>query len=161
MTSFLLVVVSFIVFVLVYALALRPWLKTKAWAQGFFTTIEPAEIALFKKSETVLVGRLVWLGGLIVTAYDGFVAYFGSIDFEPLTARPMDFLHIPPDMRSFTLSAVFTALGLMIVRLREMTTRPLEVVAAPESLPPAAAAAVARAEVTKDAAVAAVQEAKS
>lgn len=161
MTSFLLAVVGFIVFVLAYALALRPWLKKQAWARGFFTTIEPAEIALFKKSETVLVGRLVWLCGLIVTAYDGFLAYFSSINFEPVTTRVMDFLHIPPDMRSFTLSAVVTALGLMIVRLREMTTRPLEVVAAPESLPPAAAAAVARAEVTKDAAVAAVQEAKS
>ncbi len=149
-------VLAFILFVLVYALVLRSWLKKQSWAQGFFTKIEPVEITLFKKSETVLIGRLVWLGGGIVTAYDGFLAYFSSLNFEPLTARAMDFFHIPADMRGLTLSAFVTALGLAIVRLRKTTTKPLELVAAPETLPPAAAAAVARAEITKDQAVTAV-----
>lgn len=153
-------VLAFIIFVLVYALVLRSWLKQQSWAQAFFTKIEPAEIALFRKSETVLIGRLVWLGGAIVTAYDGFIAYFSSLNFEPLTTRAMDFLHIPPDMRGVTLSAVVTALGLAIVRLRKATTRPLDLVSAPEALPPAAAAAIVRAEITKDAAVTAVQDAK-
>jgi hypothetical protein len=69
----------------------------------------------------------------------------------------MDFLHIPQDMRGLTLSAFVTGLGLAIVRLRKTTTKPLDLVSAPDALPPAAAAAVARAEVTKDAAVTAVQ----
>jgi len=150
-------VLAFIIFALVYALGLRRWLKKQSWAQAFFTKIEPAEIVLFKKSETVLTGRLVWLGGAIVTAYDGFLAYFSSLNFQPVTTRVMDFLHVPQDMRGLTLSAFVTGLGLAIVRLRKTTTKPLDLVSAPDALPPAAAAAVARAEVTKDAAVTAVQ----
>jgi hypothetical protein len=147
---------------LAYALVLRPWLKNQAWAQRFFAWAEPAELALFKKSETVLVGRLVWLGGLIVGAYDGFVAYFSSMNVEPLTTRIMDFAHIPQDLRGLTLSAAVTGLGLAIVRLRKKTTKPIELVAVSDAkTPPAAAQAMAQAEVAKDNAVQAVAEAKT
>jgi len=157
MTIFLLVLALLVALAFLYALVVRPWLKSKSWAQGYFTAIEPFEIALFKKSETVLVGRLVWFGGLIVTAYDGFTAYFSSLNFEPLTARIMDFLHIPTDMRSFTLSAFVTALGLAIVRLRKTTTKPLELVSVPDAqVTPAAAQAMTQAEAAKDKAVDAV-----
>lgn len=115
--------------ILAYALALRPWLKKQVWAQKFFAWIEPAELALFKKSETVLVGRLVWLGGIITAGYDMFVQYFSGLNWEPLTTRVMDFLHIPPDMRGLTLSAFVTGLGFAIVSLRKKTTKPLEQVA--------------------------------
>jgi hypothetical protein len=161
MTIFLLVLALLVALAFLYALVLRPWLKKQSWAQGYFTAIEPYEIALFKKSETVLVGRLVWFGGLIVTAYDGFVAYFSTLNYEPVTTRIMDFLHIPADMRGFTLSAFVTALGLAIVRLRKSTTKPLELVAVPEAkVTPAAAQAMAKAEVAKDQAVQAVAEVK-
>jgi len=161
MTTFLLVLALITALGFLYALVGRKWLKTKPWAQGFFSAIEPIEIALFKKSETVLVGRLVWFGGLVVTAYDGFLAYFSSLNFAPLTTRIMDFLHIPPDMRGFTLSAFVTALGLAIVRLRKTTTKPLELVAvADAAVTPAAALAMDRAETAKDNAVAAVTEVK-
>jgi hypothetical protein len=161
MTIFLLVLALIVALAFLYALVIRPWLKKQPWAQGYFTAIEPYEIALFKKSETVLVGRLVWFGGLIVTAYDGFVAYFSTLNYEPVTTRIMDFLHIPTDMRGFTLSAFVTALGLAIVRLRKTTTKPLELVAVPEAkVTPAAAQAMAKAEVAKDQAVQAVAEVK-
>lgn len=157
MTAFLLILALIVVFAFVYALVIRKWLKTKTWAQGYFTAVEPFEIALFKKSETVLVGRLVWFGGLMVTLYDGFVAYFSSLNFEPLTTRIMDFLHIPTDLRGFTLSAFVTALGLAIVRLRKTTTKPLELVAVPDAqVTPAAAKAMDQAETAKDKAVDAV-----
>jgi len=97
------------------------------------------------------------VGSAIVTLYDGFLAYFSSLNVEPLTTRVMDFLHIPPDLRGLTLSAAVTGLGLAMVRLRKTVTKPLELVAAPTTLPPAATAAVARAEATQNAAVAAVQ----
>jgi hypothetical protein len=148
--------------ILFYALVLRKWLVKQPWAQEFFAWIEPFEIALYKKSETVLVGRLVWFGGLIVTGYDGFLAYFSSLNFEPLTTRVMDFLHIPPDMRGFTLSAFVTAIGLAIVRLRKTTTKPLELVSAPEAkMTFGAKLAMQDAETAKDEAVRAVTEAKS
>jgi hypothetical protein len=154
--GFTLIIVGLI---LAYALALRPWLKNQPWAARFFAWIEPFERNLFKKSETVLVGRLVWLGGAIVAVYDGFIAYFSTLDVEPLTTRMMDYLHIPPDLRGFTLSVLVTGLGFAIVRLRKTTTKPLEVVAAPQQLPPAAAVAVQRAEAANQQAVQAVQEA--
>jgi len=146
---------------LLYALGLRRWLKNNGYAQQFFAWIEPAEIALFRKSETVLVGRLVWLGGLIVTIYDGITTYFIGLNWEPLTSRVMDFFHIPPDLRSFTLSAAVTGIGLAIVRLRKTTTKPLELVSTSDAnIAPAAAKAMAKAEIAKDQAVAAVAEAK-
>jgi hypothetical protein len=157
MSIFLIVLALIVALAFLYALVLRKWLKTQPWAEKFFSAIEPFEIALFKKSETVLVGRLVWFGGLLVTAYDGFMAYFSSLNFAPLTTRIMDFLHIPQDLRGVTLSAFVTALGLMIVRLRKTTTKPLELVAVPDAqVTPAAAQAMASAETAKDKAVAAV-----
>lgn len=156
MSTFITIFLFIIVLVLVYALALRPWLKTKPWAQVVFTKIEPLEIALFKKSETVLVGRLVWLGGSVVTIYDGIATYFSNMSWEPLTTRVMDLLHVPQDLRGLTLSATLTGLGLAIVHLRKRTTQPLTLVAAPADLPPVAAAAVARADATEETAVAAV-----
>jgi hypothetical protein len=51
MTVFLLVLALLVALAFIYALVLRPWLKKQSWAQGYFTAIEPFEIALFKKSE--------------------------------------------------------------------------------------------------------------
>jgi hypothetical protein len=65
-------------------------------------------------------------------------------------------------MRGFTLSAFVTALGLAIVRLRKTTTKPLELVSVPDAqVTPAAAVAMAKADVANDKAVQAVAEAKS
>lgn len=141
--------------ILAYALAIRPWLRSQAWAQAFFAWIEPFERGLFKKSETVLVGRLVWLGGALVTLYDAFIAYFSGLNVEPLTTRVMDLLHVPPDLRGLALSAAVTGIGLAMVRLRKTTTKPLELVAAPAS--PVAAVANLKADVANTEAVEAVK----
>ncbi|MCS3691999.1 hypothetical protein ABIF07_001085 [Bradyrhizobium elkanii] len=144
-----------------YALWGRQWLKSKPWAVTFFSWIEPLEISAFKKSETILVGRLLWIGGLFVTFYDAAATFVHSLDLTPLTTRVFDWLQIPPDMRSLSMSAFIGILGLLINRLRKTTTKPLELVAVPDAkLPPAAAQAVAQAEVAKEAAVQAVAEAK-
>ncbi|BBB99411.1 hypothetical protein [Bradyrhizobium elkanii] len=144
-----------------YALVGRQWLKSKPWAAGFFSWIEPLELSAFKKSETILVGRLLWAGGLFVTFYDSLATFAQSLDLTPLTTRVFDWLQVPPDMRSLSMSAFIGILGLLINRLRKTTTKPLELVAVPDAkLPPAAAQAVAQAEVAKEAAVQAVAEAK-
>jgi hypothetical protein len=161
MTIFLLVLALIVALAFLYALVIRPWLKKQSWADGFFAAIEPFEIALFKKSETILVGRLLWVGGLIVTFYDGIALFVHSLDITPVTTRIFDWLHIPPDMRNLTATAFIGIIGLLINRLRKTTTKPIELVAVPEAkVTPAAAQAMAKAETAKDQAVAAVAEVK-
>lgn len=159
MTIFLLVLALVVTLAFIYALILRPWLKQQPWAQEFFAWIDPLELALFKKSETILVGRLLWVGGLIVTFYDGIAVFVHSLDITPLTTRIFDWLQIPPDMRNLTATAFIGIVGLLINRLRKTTTKPLELVAVPEAkVTPAAAAAIAQAEAAKEQAVQVVQD---
>jgi H+/Cl- antiporter ClcA len=157
------IVLAVIVAALVwYALAGRAWLKKQPWAQSFFSWIEPLELALFKKSETILIGRVLWVGGLFVTAYDTVALFIGSLDLTPLTTRVFDWLQIPPDMRNLSVTAFIGIIGLLINWLRKRTTKPLELVATSESsMTPGASIAVAKADVAKDQAVQAVEEAKS
>jgi hypothetical protein len=158
MTVFLLVLALIVALGFIYALVLRPWLKKQAWAQSFFAWIDPLEVALFKKSETILVGRLLWVGSAIVTIYDGLAAFVTSLDLTPLTTRVFDWLQVPPDMRGLSISALIGILGLLINRLRKTTTKPLELVAVPDAkVTPAAAAAIAQADAAKDQAVQVVQ----
>lgn len=116
-----------------YALAGRAWLKKQAWANSFFAWIEPLETALYKKSETILMGRLLWAGSLFVTAYDSIAVFASSLDLTPITTRLFDWLSIPPDMRGLTISAFIGIIGLMINRLRRTVTKPLDQVAAPDA----------------------------
>ncbi len=144
---------------LFYALVLRPWLKNQSWAQGFFAKVEGLELALFKKSETVLAGRLLWLGSGLVTIYDAVGVFFTSLDLTPIQTRIFDALHIPQDLRGLTLSAFVMAIGVMMVKLRKTTTKPLELVALPDKVVaenPKVAEAVAMADATKTEAVAVV-----
>jgi len=164
MTIFIGLIITIAGLLLLYALVLRPWLKTQAWAVKFFAWIDPIELALFKKSETVLAGRLLWVGSGIVTLYDAVGAYFSSLDFTPVTTRIFDLLHVPQDLRGLTLSAFVTAIGLMIVNLRKKVTQPLELVAVSEkdkAENPKVAEAIAMADQTKTEAVNVVADAKA
>ena len=133
MTTIIGAVLIIIGALVLYALTIRPWLKKQPWAQSFFAKIEAIETALYKKSETVLMGRLVWISGFIVSAYDAIAAFVHSLDLTPLNTRIFDALHIPPDLRPLTASAFLMGLGLAMVKLRKTTTKPLEQVAAPEN----------------------------
>jgi hypothetical protein len=164
MTTLLLIVALIIALLFLYAIKGREWLKSQPWAQRFFAWIDPIELALFKKSEQVLAGRLLWLGGAIVTAYDAVGAYFSNLDLTPITTRVLDFLHVPQDLRGLTLSAFVTALGLMIVNLRKKVTKPLELVAVSDkavAANPKVAEAIAMADATKTEAVNVVADAKA
>jgi hypothetical protein len=162
MTIFLLVLALLVALAFIYALVLRPWLKKQPWAQGFFASVDTLESALFKKSETILVGRLLWIGGLFVTFYDGLATFVHTLDLTPLTTRIFDWLQIPPDMRNLSATAAIGIIGLLINRLRKTTTKPLDVVALPQSqVTPAAAQAIAKADDANQQAVQAVAEAKS
>lgn len=154
----LLVLSVIIAIVLWYALQGREWLKTKSWAEGFFAWVEPIEIALYKKSETILVARLKMFAGLVVTL----LTQIGSIDLTPL----MPF--VPEKYEPFVRVAfnampmIITFLGLIDERLRNGTTKPLELVAVPDKVVaevPAIAEAIAIADQAKVEAVAEIKQA--
>lgn len=143
-----------------YALVGRAWLKTKPATMGFFAWIEPTEIALYRKSETLLMGRLLSVGGLLVTAYDTMAVMFSGLDLTPVTSRVLS--KVPDDMRGLVVTATFAAIGFLISWLRKRTTTPIELVAVPDkSVTPKVAEAIAMADATKTEAVAAVAEAKA
>lgn len=162
MTVFLLIVAVILGVSLWYALAGRAWLKSKPWSAGFFAWIEPAEIALFRKSETILIGRLLWFGSLLVTFYDSFAVWASSLDLTPITTRVFDALHVPNDIRGIVVSAGLAAIGFIVTWLRKRVTMPIELVAVPDAKVasnPRVAEAVAMADATKTEAVAVVARA--
>lgn len=162
MTIFLLVVALIVALLFIYALVLRPWLKVQPWAAGFFAYIDRIELALFKKSETVLVGRLLWVGSGIVTLYDTAGVFFSSLDLTPIQTRVFDALHVPADLRGTVLSAFVAALGFMMVYLRKQVTKPLELVAvADKDVTPKVAEAIAMADATAKEAVVVAKDAKA
>lgn len=124
-----LIVVLFVALAVWYALAGRRWLRSTALGARFLAWIEPAEILLFKKSETLLIGRLTWLGAGIVSAYDLLAVFASSLDLMPITARLLYF--IPEDLRGVVVSAGIAGLGLIISWMRKRTAKPLELIAAP------------------------------
>ena len=127
------IAIAIVAMIIWYAPAGRKWLKSKPWAQGFFAWIEPLELALYKKSETILVGRLLSVGAFVVTIYDGLATFVQGLDLTPVTTRIFDALHIPPDMRNLSISAFIGIVGLLISYLRKRTTKPLELVAVPDA----------------------------
>lgn len=155
--------VSLFVFSLIltwYALWGRAWLKSKSWAQPFFDRIEPIELFLFKKSETILFARLKILTGLLLAV----LTNLGTIDLTPIMPfvpeKYQGWLHIAFNLAPLMLSVV----GWMDEQLRKRTTLPIEVVAVPDKTiagNPKVAEAVAIAVATKTEAVAAVNEAKA
>lgn len=145
-----------ILFALWFAMVGRAWLKTTFIGQKLLGWIEPVEIALYKKSETILIGRLTWLGGGIVTIHDALAVFLASQDWTPITARVL--ASVPPDMRPVVLSGTITLIGFLMNWLRKRTAKPIEVVAAPAT--PVNAIAEARVEAANAAAVATVEAEK-
>lgn len=143
---------------LAYVLKGREWLKSKPWAQGFFKKIDPLERWLYRKSETLLFGRLLWVGGLIVSAHDVLAVALPTMDLSPVTNRLL--ADVPEDLRGVVISSVLFVIGLVVNWLRKRTTKPIEVVALPETIPPEVERAVAKVETANAIAVAAVENAK-
>jgi hypothetical protein len=157
MKMFLVVAAVIVAVVLWYALVGRPWLKSKSWAQGFFAAVEPIEIALYKKSETILWARLKMLIGATLA----FLTTMGSIDVTPIMPLVPDAYQAAVHTAINLLPLLITVVGMVDEKLRNTTTKPLELVAVPDkAVPPAVVIALARADIAKAAAVVAVAEAK-
>ena len=158
MTLFLIILAAIAALLLWYALLGREWLKSKPWAQGFFAWVEPVEIALFKKSETILFARLKIVTGFVLTV----LTQVGAINLAP-------FMPFVPDKYQFWVNIAINAIpmllsviGMIDEWLRNRTTKPIELVAVPEvAATPEVKAAIAQADAAKQEAVAVVQEAKA
>lgn len=152
------IVAALVALVAWYAMVGRRWLLTQPWAALFFRLIEPIETKLFRKSETLLVSRLLGFGGFLVTLYDTFAVLVTSLDWTPVTSRLL--ASVPPDLRGLVVSGAIGLLGLLIGWLRKRTTKPIEIVALPIDAPPEVQAAAAQVEDANQQAVAVVIEAK-
>lgn len=150
----------FVAVLLVYALWGRDWLKTTSWGARFLLWIEPVEIALFKKSVTLLVARmLTGLGGVLTL-----LTQLGSIDITPLMPLVPDKYEGVVRVTWNLLPLLVTGLGMIVEKLRNATTLPIEVVAVPDKViaeNPVVAATVADAISTNVVAIAAIDEAKT
>lgn len=149
-----------VIFVLLlwYVLGGRAWLKSKAWAQGFFSFIEPIEIFLYKKSETILFARLKIVTGLLLTL----LAQLGTIDLTPLWPLIPDEYEGPIKVFVNLLPLTLTMLGWVDEKLRNDTTKPLELVSVAEKdKTPEVVEAIAKVEEAKVDAVAAVKVAEA
>lgn len=136
----ILAVILAVILVLFYVLGGRAWLKKQPWAQGFFAWIEPYEIMLFKKSETILKARTQMAIGVLLTV----LTQLGTIDLSPLMPFVPDKYEGLLRVTFNLLPLVLTALGWMDEKLRNTTTKPIETVALPDKdVTPAVAAAVA------------------
>lgn len=161
MTTFLCVSLFILAVALtVYALWGREWLKSKSWAAGFFTLVEPFEIALYKKSETILFARLKMLTGLLLTI----LAQVGTLDLTPIMPFvPEKYQGIVHVLVNFT-PTILMLVGWLDEQLRNKVMLPIKIVAVSEKViaeNPAVAATVADAVSTNTVAIAAIDEAKA
>jgi hypothetical protein len=140
-------ILLFSILVLVYVLWGRDCLKPIF--PRFFAFIEPAERWLWNKSETILWSRLLMLIGVLPVV----------LDHIQLLNVPSVISVIPAKYQPY-MTLIFTLIGIISEVLRRHTTKPLEMVALPDKVPPDVAIAVKEAEVAKKQAVAVVNEAK-
>lgn len=143
---------------LLYALWGREWLKRQPFARGFFAWVEPIEILLFKKSETILFARLLsGLGGVLTM-----LTQFGEINIAPLMPLvPEKYAGIVQVAFGF-LPMLITGLGMIVEWLRNRTTKPIELVAVAEAaITPEVARVIATADAVKEQAVAVVVQAEA
>lgn len=141
-----------------YALQGRAWLKGKSWAQGFFAWIEPIEILLFKKSETILFARLKIIVGAVLTL----LTQIGSIDLTPIMPFVPDKYQPYVNFGINLVPLLISFMGYMDEKLRKATTLPIELVAvAKKDITPAVADALVAADAAKVDAVVAVELSKA
>lgn len=139
--------------ILIYVVVGRRLLKKLPFMAGFFAWIEPAEILLWRKSETILWARTQQLGGAVFSL----LSVIGVIDLSP-------FLWAVPEKHRTWVGALpsmaVSVNGIICELQRRQVSRPLELVAVPDNPPPIVAAAMVQAEVSKDVAIAVVQAEK-
>lgn len=145
------VVFSIIALIVLYAVFGREWLKKKTWPWSvrFFHIVEPIEIALWKKSETILLARLKVLVGVLLSVLTSLSAF----DITPL-------MPLVPERWQGAMTVAFNLLpltisfiGMIDEKMRYGTTMPVAMVAVPDNPPVEVAVAVEQAASAKTAAL--------
>lgn len=140
--------------VALYVIGGRKWLKSRPWMVWLYQSplVQWVELRAFKKSESILWGRFLQALGYGLS----FVASFGGIDLTPLAA-------VLPDGWSWVVPVtplIIALAGHIQVQLRLETTKPIELVALPDAVPPDVAQAADTANAVNAQAVAVVTQAK-
>lgn len=136
----------------------RVWLKARF--PDFFAKIEPIEIVLWKKSETILFARFKMLVGILLTT----LTQAGQIDITPLMPLVPDEYEPYVRLAFNMLPMVITALGAIDEYARRDVSKPLAIVALPDAVvaaSPGIQQIVANAEQVKAEAVAMQPEAEA
>ena len=147
----------FILFLIAWVVRLREWLRCKPWpwSQKLFAAIEPIEIALWNKSETILWARFKVLFAVLYSL----LQMIGTFDMTVV-------LPFIPEKHRWWITALpplaLAADGVIQEALRRYTTKPVALVEVPDYTPVPAAVreAVAMSDSTKLEAVAVVKEAQ-
>lgn len=112
-----------------YVVWLRPWMRDKEWAKPFFAFMEPVEIALWSKSETILKARAKMVVGFLLTI----MTQIGTLDITPL-------MPIVPERYRTMVTVAFNLIPMILViggwvdeKLRKDTGTPLPIVALPDA----------------------------
>ena len=138
----------------------REWFKTTEWGSRFLSWVEPFELALYRKSQTILFARLKMVSGVILMA----LTQLGTIDLTPIMPFVPDQYELYVRVAFNMLPLVLTLMGAIDEKLRNVTTLPIEIVAVPDKViaeNPTVAATVADAVSTNVVAIAAIGEAKA
>lgn len=143
------IIATIVALVTIYVVGLRSWLRSKPWARGFFAIMEPIELRLFAKSETILWSRLLIIMGLLPPL----LSQMGELNTP-------DFLALIPEKYKPWATVSFTVVGIISEVLRRQTTLPLALVAVPDAVAADVAAPIRQAEVALKGAVSAVEVAK-
>src|SRR5687767_601348 len=88
--------------VALFVVVIRPWMRKQPWAQPFFDKIEPIELALYRKSETLLWSRWQAFLAFIMVALPA----IGAFDVTPFL------IFFPERLRPFIAVAPSVALAL-------------------------------------------------
>lgn len=155
MLKFLITLLVITALIAIWVTIVRPWLRQKPSAQPFFAAIEPVELWLYKKSETILWARFKMLVGVVLTT----LTQIQVIDITPL----MPF--VPSGYEQLVkfgwnmIPMLITVLGIIDESLRNDTTQPIETVALTEAdkAKPEVAVAIAKLDEAKVEAVAVVK----
>ena len=128
---FLYTIAALTLFVLWYVSPIgREWLKKQSWMQWYYTSpfAERVETVLFSKSETILYARFKML---LAAAWQGVLAV-GAVDPTPFL------IFVPQKYHAILLALPSIVLALDSVMgeiQRRWTTKPLPMVAVPETTP--------------------------
>lgn len=156
MIIFLVCFSLFTILLAIWVVFVRPWARARPGWKWFFDAIEPIEIALWRKSETLLWARFQMLTGILLE----FLMLLRGIDLTEVMPYIPEKYRTTVTTTMHVLPLVITILGWINEMLRRDTTKPLPIVELPRIVPKEVKAATAEAAAATAVAVATVEAAK-